>query len=315
MDKKVLIRYLAGDATREEKEAVALWLDASPVNMREFMALRKLHDITIWQNHSGEEKVESRSKRKLHIFTPRVLKEALKIAAVFLLGFLVFRVFHEQPLVPDPVNQTIYVPAGQRAEIVLADGSKVWLNANTTFTFPSVFQEGSREVTLQGEGYFDVAHDISKPFRVKTGYYDIRVSGTEFNVRAYPGRQDFEVSLISGSVEVTKPDAEKGVMLKPDEMIFMKDNRLFKSGITHSGYFLWKDGIISFDDETFHEIVRKLELYFDLRIDVKNDRALRYRYTGKFRSKDGVEHILKVLQLRQKFAYTIDDKLNIITIN
>ncbi len=314
MDKKVLIKYLAGDATQEEKDAVALWLDASPGNMREFMSLRKLHDITIWQSQAGENRGKGRVSRE-YLFTPKVWKEAIKIAAVFILGFLGFRIFHEKPQLPEQLNQTIYVPAGQRAEVLLADGSKVWLNANTTFTFPSVFQQKSREVTLRGEAYFDVAHDDSKLFRVKTGAYDIRVAGTEFNVRAYPGRQDFEVSLIRGSVEVTKPDAESGILLNPNEMIFVKDERLYKSGITHSAYFLWKDGIISFDDETFQEIVSKLELYFDLRIDVKNDRTLRYRYTGKFRSKDGVEHILKVLQLRQKFTYSVDEKLNVITVN
>jgi ferric-dicitrate binding protein FerR (iron transport regulator) len=315
MDKKILIKYLAGDATCDEKEAVALWLDASPGNMREFMAMRKLYDITIWQNKAIKYKEKNSSERKIHFFTSKLLKEAIKLAAVFILGFLIFRIFYEQPQLAEPVNQTIHVPAGQRAEVILADGSKVWLNANTTFTFPTVFDRATREVILQGEGYFEVAHDDSKSFRVKTGGYDIRVFGTEFNVRAYPGRQDFEVSLIRGRVEVTKPGAEKGIVLNPNEMIFIKDNQLFKSVITHTGYFLWKDGIISFDNESFHEIVRKLELYFDLRIDVRNDQALRYRYTGKFRSKDGVEHILKVLQLRQKFIYSIDDKQNIITIN
>jgi len=77
---------------------------------------------------------------------------------------------------------------------------------------------------------------------------------------------------------------------------------------------LWKEGIISFQDESFTELVNKLQLYFDMKIEVKNDKILNYRCTGKFRTKDGVEHILKVLQLRNKFDYTIDEKTNTIII-
>ena len=76
MDKKVLIKYLAGDATQEEKDAVALWLDASPGNMREFMSLRKLHDITIWQSQAGENRGKGRVSRE-YLFTPKVWKEAI----------------------------------------------------------------------------------------------------------------------------------------------------------------------------------------------------------------------------------------------
>jgi transmembrane sensor len=314
MKKAVLIRYLAGEATEEEKAEVVQWLDASPENMREFLALRKLFDITLWQEAKEKSENETLETDIRKPFIRKLLPEMIKIAAILVIGFLIFRVFYK-PEPPSPiVMQTVKVPAGQRAEVTLADGSRVWLNANTTFIFPNYFKDAKREVTIQGEGYFTVSRLNDQPFIVNTGKYDIRVHGTEFNVLAYPEADEFEVSLLKGSVEVCKSGSENGVVLLPNQKVFLQHHRLVTSAITHSGYFLWKEGIICFDNEAFPELLRKLELYFDLKINVENSKILSYRCTGKFRSKDGVEHVLKVLQLSNKFSYSIDDKQNIITI-
>jgi ferric-dicitrate binding protein FerR (iron transport regulator) len=211
--------------------------------------------------------------------------------------------------------QSIHVPAGQRAELTMVDGTKVWLNAKTTFTFPNYFADSCRKVTLDGEGFFDVSSNKRKPFIVKTEKFNIRVLGTKFNVKAYKGKGIFETSLLEGSVEVAKPGESKGIMIRPFEQVTYEIDHLVVSSIGNMNYFLWKDGIISFKDESFTEMVKKLELYFDLEIEVKNDKILDYRCTGKFRTKEGVEHILKVLQLSNKFSFKIDDKKNKITIN
>ena len=316
MNTELLLKYIDGDCTDQEKVNITGWLDSDPEHMREFLALRKLHDITIWQTSPGA-KIALRSKGNRSFWTWKPnYAEILKIAAVFLIAIFVSRF-----LIPDykPENsiamQTINVPAGQRAEITLVDGTKVWLNAKTTFTFPNYFSESSRNVTLDGEGFFDVSPNKLKPFIVKTEKYDIKVLGTKFNLLAYSGKGIFETSLLEGSVEVLKSSGSKGILIKPDERIFQKNNRLIISPIADTNHFLWKEGIISFNDESFSEIANKLELYFDLHIEIKNENILNYRCTGKFRTKDGVEHILKVLQLSNSFRFKIDEKTNTITIN
>jgi len=314
MDKELLLRYISGEVTDEEKVKVVKWIDTSSENMHEFLALRKLYDITVWQHESKKEQSEKGGSRALPLFAKRIITEALKIAAILVLALMIFKYFNNSSPETYTAIQTLQVPPGQRAAITLTDGSKIWLNANTTFTFPNNFLPQSREVTLNGEGYFVVAHNPTQPFIVKTEKYDIKVWGTEFNVLAYAGNPEFEVSLLDGSVELNEPGDERGIVIKPYQRLFLKEGRLNNAPIEHMGYFQWKDGLISFNDETFIEIVRKLELYFDLKIVVKNDKILKYRCTGKFRSKDGVEHILKVLQLSNKFSYTIDGKLSIITI-
>jgi len=239
----------------------------------------------------------------------------LKVAAIFAVAFLGIRYLQTTSPDVEPIAlQTIHVPAGQRAELTLTDGTKVWLNAKTTFIFPNHFSANSRNVTLDGEGYFDVTSNKKQPFIVKTAKYDVKVWGTQFNVMAYSGNPIFETSLLEGSVELLSPGTDKGIMINPNERIFLENNHLVRAPISHFNHFLWKDGLISFDDESFPEMVSKLELYFDLKIDIKNDKILNNRYTGKFRTKDGVDHILRVLQLSNQFKFKIDEKLNLITI-
>lgn len=313
--RELLVKYIKGDCTDEEKVDIATWIDFGPENMKEYLALRKLHDITIWQTFPVS-KPALKSKGRASIWLrSAIYTEVLKIAAVFIVAILVSRYLFPEAIPNSPVAvQTLHVPAGERAEITLEDGTKVWLNAKTTLIFPNQFSGQTREVQLDGEGFFDVTPNKSKPFVVKTKNYGIKVWGTKFNLMAYSEKKIFETSLLEGTVEVLSSNDEKGIMLRPNERIFVADTHLTVAPIEHMNHFLWREGIISFEDETFPEMVNKLELYFDLKMVVKNSKILKYRCTGKFRTKDGVEHILKVLQLSNKFNYTIDEMQNVITI-
>jgi len=313
MNQESLIRYIVGDANGDEKSRMAEWLDAEPEHMREFLAFRKLYDITIWNEENVDIQITNAKKSTFKV--RKLVLEALKVAAIFAVAFLGARYFLTTEPANEPIAmQTIHVPAGQRAELTLTDGTKVWLNAKTTFTFPNLFSANSRNVTLDGEGYFDVTSNKKQPFIIKTARYDVKVWGTQFNVMAYAANAVFETSLIEGSVELLKTGTEKGVMIHPNERIFPEGDHLVIAPISNFNHFLWKEGLISFDNESFPEMVSKLELYFDLKINFKNDLIIDNRYTGKFRMKDGVEHILKVLQLSNQFRFKIDEKLNLITI-
>lgn len=315
MNRELLHKYIAGDATQQEKEEVARWLDADKENMKEFLAQRKLYNISIWQQESLPlPKVNLPSQRKQHRFRS-VMIGLSKIAAIFILAFTLLYSITTNNGKPEPaIMQTIFVPPGQRAELTLTDGTKVWLNAKTTFTFPNKFTAGNRQVILDGEGYFDVTKDTEKPFTVKTEQYDIKVLGTEFNVTAYSGSPYFETALIKGAVEVSSPASNSKIDLQPNTRTYAENGLLKKGAIEHQSYFLWKEGLICFFDEPVGKMIDKLELYYDIKIDVRNKELLKNRYSGKFRTKDGVEHVLKVLQLSNKFTYTKDNDLNLITI-
>lgn len=314
MNQELLNKYIAGDATPEEKEEVARWLDTDKKNMKEFLALRKLYDISIWQQEQtpvAKDKLSLGNKR----WTLRSASlELAKVAAIFILAFTSVYSFLINEDNDSAKMQTIFVPPGQRAELTLTDGTKVWLNAKTTFTFPDKFTANNRRVTLDGEGYFDVTKNPEKPFIVNTERYDIKVMGTEFNVTAYSGSSVFETSLLKGAVEVFSPAKDTKVSLEPHMRTYEENGILKKDTIEHENYFLWKEGLICFYDEPVDKMIKKLQLYYDVKIDVQNKTLLNNRYSGKFRTKDGVEHVLKVLQLNNKFSYEKDNDRNLITI-
>jgi len=315
MNKELLLKYISGDATDSEKVLITDWLDSNPENMKEFLALRKLHDIAIWQT-SPDSEIEQRKVENGHFLTWRKpYLEILKYAAVFVFAVLVSHFLLSEPNQINTItNQSLYVPAGQRAEITLEDGTKVWINANTTLTFPNHFSGPTREVSINGEGFFDVAKNELIPFIVRTENYNIKVWGTKFDLMAYSGRNNFETSLFEGSVEILKANNSKGILIKPDERVFLERGKLMVAPIDDLNHQLWKEGILSFQDDSFSELIDKLQLYFDVKIEVQNDKILEYRFTGKFRLKDGVEHILKVLQVRNKFSYVVNEQANKILI-
>ncbi|WP_321332364.1 FecR family protein [uncultured Bacteroides sp.] len=314
METKLLQRYIAGEATMAEKKLVIEWLNEDERNMREYMALRKLHDITLW--HTDEQPAACETSGGKEGKRISYFKEMLKIAAIFaiVIAGASYWVRTKQDKLSQ-VMQTIRVPAGQRAELLLADGTKVWLNAQTTFSFPSNFSSKTRNVKLDGEGYFIVAKDKSKPFIVETDKYNVRVFGTEFNVIAYSSSPQFETALLNGSVEVYVPGTSCRMMLEPNTKASLVDGKLKKTVLAEFDHFLWREGIISFQDASVEDMMKQLELCFDVKIIINNSKILKNRYTGKFRTQDGVEHVLKVLQLNNKFTYKKDDDKNIIFIN
>ena len=307
-------KYIAGNATEAEKQRVTKWIQENPENMREYMAQRKLHDMVLWRT---EPVAEENSREKKHFSLRGVCMEAAKIAAVLaivLLGTHYWTGKHQVP--EDKTWQSIYVPAGQRAELMLADGTKVWLNSRSTLTFPGSFKGNIRNVKLDGEGYFAVTKNVEQPFIVETNKCNVKVLGTEFNVMAYAADSVWETSLLEGAVEILVPGSNNsGMRLEPNMMASLKGNRLVKGRIKEADYFLWREGLLCFNDISVRDMIEKLKLYYGVDIVVNNTRILKNRYTGKFRTKDGVEHVLKVLRLNNKFTYTKDDETNVITIN
>ena len=314
MNPELLQKYIAGNATEAEKQRVTEWIQENPENMREYMAQRKLHDMVLWRT---EPVAEENSRERKHFSLRGVCMEAAKIAAVLaivLLGTHYWTGKHQVP--EDKTWQSIYVPAGQRAELMLADGTKVWLNSRSTLTFPGSFKGNIRNVKLDGEGYFAVTKNVEQPFIVETNKCNVKVLGTEFNVMAYAADSVWETSLLEGAVEILVPGSNNsGMRLEPNMMASLKGNRLVKGRIKEVDYFLWREGLLCFNDISVRDMIEKLKLYYGVDIVVNNTRILKNRYTGKFRTKDGVEHVLKVLKLNNKFTYIKDDETNVITIN
>lgn len=312
MDKEILQRYVEGNVSPEEIIAVVDWLDADESHVREFMALHKLNDISLL--NQPDSKVDIQKKKKTITFR-QIGYELAKIAAILILFWGGTKLYETTSVKENVIAyQTLYVPAGQRAELILPDSTHVWLNARSKLVYPISFGKDIRQVELNGEAYFDVIHNEKQPFVVKTPQMDIQVLGTEFNVTAYSSSSDFEVALLRGCIELSSPRLSSNYRMKEKEHIRLQNNKLISKDISDYDYFRWKEGLICFNNESVATIIEKLKLYYDIDIEVYNQKFINSRYTGKFRTKDGIEQVLRVLQIEHKFTYTKNNDLNLITI-
>ena len=312
MDKDILQRYVEGNVSPEEIITVVDWLDADESHVREFMALHKLNDISLL--NQPDSKIDVQKKKKTITFR-QIGYELAKIAAILILFWGGTKLYETTSVKENVIAyQTLYVPAGQRAELILPDSTHVWLNARSKLVYPISFGKDIRQVELNGEAYFDVIHNEKQTFVVKTPQMDIQVLGTEFNVTAYSSSSDFEVALLRGCIELSSPRLSSNYRMKEKEHIRLQNNKLISKDISDYDYFRWKEGLICFNNESVATIIEKLKLYYDIDIEVYNQKFINSRYTGKFRTKDGIEQVLRVLQIEHKFTYTKNNDLNLITI-
>lgn len=311
MNLDLLRKYIEGNVTDEEAGQVVDWLDADEEHINEFMALHKVFNISVL----NQVPIQKKEKFPKNISLRRIIKEVIKIAAVILLVLGGKSILENRSgEVEIPLYQTLYVPAGQRAELILPDSTKVWLNAQSRLVYPVTFLKENRSVELEGEGYFEVKRNEAVPFIVKTPTASVKVLGTEFNVSDYPNDIDFNVALLKGSVELWTPQFSKAYRMKAGEQVVFKDGKYTSSEITDEDYFKWKEGLLCFYNQPIPKIIDKLSLYFGVKINMNKPTLKNEYYTGKFRVSDGIEQVLKVLQLEHRFVYVKDNDLNEITI-
>jgi transmembrane sensor len=312
MDKRLLQKYISGDASEEEVREVIEWIMQSDENKREYITRRKLFDISIWRDQPVEETRETHKVYFTKTWIIKIASAAAVIAFVVAGSYFYISGLH---LGKAEQMQSLYVPAGQRSEVMLADGTKVWLNSGSKLTFPGTFEGKYRKVKLDGEGYFIVTKNKEKPFIVETNRYDIKVLGTVFNVTAYSSDNTWRTSLLRGSVEIDTPQGNIQMKLVPNTMATYDGKRLVEGMIENNDYYNWRDGLICFDNVSVKEMIEKLELCYGVKIVIKNKRMLSEHYTGKFRVNDGIDQVLNVLKLDNKFTYHKDDDKNLIVIN
>lgn len=305
MNKELLYRFFQDNTNQEEEKRIRQWMDASDVNRKTFMLERKIYDATLLSSPNT-----SKINRKGHSTVWYSIGTAAAVMMLLIVSTLYIRTLLQEHT---PEYNTLVVPAGQRIHLILADNTDIWLNANSTFRYPTEFSRKERTVYLDGEAFFNVSKDDKKPFMVKTTLGDIRVTGTLFNVEAYSKYKGFETSLFEGSVEIYKDD-HKLTTLKPDERSYLKDGELYVTPITDRDKYLWKDGLIAFNNKTLEDILLSLEKYFDIRIQVSTNSLPQHTYTGKFRHSDGVDYALRVLQRSIRFTYERDEITGIVYI-
>lgn len=228
---------------------------------------------------------------------------------------------------------------GSKTNLILPDGTKVWLNAGSALSYDSAYGRNIREVALSGEAFFDVVKNKEKPFVIHTSKINIRVLGTEFNVRSYPTDKTTEASLIRGSIEVTFKDKPgKKIVLKPNEKIVVENDRKMGNAMdsSHQGSQVkmnempgtaiknltheyktgtiietsWVENKLIFQDESFEDISMQLERWYGVSIKFENEQLKGTHLTGSFKN-ETIRQALEALKFTASFNYEIDGNNNV----
>jgi len=356
----LIAKKLAGEATESElkelekllrenpelhypvQTIIDLWNSDLQFDQKEahdafFMHLERMKNLKI-DFHSEDPalaEVPGSGKRKINLWPASII--VLVIGVVF---FVVRSSSSHTLISPNTSKEAeksisqISTKNGSKTNLILPDGTKVWLNAGSSITYDSSYGKLIREVALSGEAFFDVVKNKEKPFIIHASKINIKVLGTQFNVRSYPTDNTTEASLIRGSIEVTfrdKPD--KKVILKPNEKIVVDNDRnsedvseTFRRTVHEKVHEIpgvdikkltyenktgtiietsWVENKLIFQDEAFDEIARQLERWYGVSIIFKNDRLKENRLTGSFKN-ETIRQALDALKFTASFNYAID---------
>jgi ferric-dicitrate binding protein FerR (iron transport regulator) len=265
----------------------------------------KLKDIV---RQDIDRRIEAHHRRKLHL---RWMAAAASIA--LLLGMTGYLSYQQGYKHTNSQWVQLTTPPGVQSSVVLPDGTKVKLNVETTLTYPTAFLSKNREVSVEGEAYFDVTHDAQHPFIVKTGNLNVRVLGTKFNLKAWKDEPLVQVTLEEGKVEAGF-DAQPFHTLTPNQQLTF--DKTLQTVVTHdvqAGYFTaWQEGKLYFNRMTMEQIARQLERQFNVHIYIESAPLKQTLFTGDFVRRENLEQILKVMAADKRIRYRIDgDKIHI----
>ncbi|MDH6358725.1 FecR domain-containing protein [Parabacteroides sp. PF5-9] len=197
----------------------------------------------------------------------------------------------------------IAVEKGQRANVTLPDGTRVWLNSHTTLRYSSEYGFSDRYVSLQGEAYFEVAKDENLHFVVKTGEMEIEALGTAFNVKAYREDNEIKTTLFNGQIKAST--AEEELILTPNQYVsYNRSEHSLKSGVSEDASYdkMWLNNELSFDGQTLSEIAIILNRLSNVHVEFASEAIKKYKFSGVIKN-NSLDNIIEIISLTAPIVY------------
>ncbi|WP_326992441.1 FecR domain-containing protein [Chitinophaga sp. 212800010-3] len=251
----------------------------------------------------------------------RNIRRIVSVLAIMILvlgGYCIYLLINKNPQQNNKAAlAAIFTHDGVRSRAQLPDGTEVWLNSGSHLTYhPDMGNLDTREVTLDGEAFFDVAKNTGKPFTIHTSRMNIRVLGTSFNVKAYTQDRITEATLISGAVEVQLNDGvERTIRLLPNQKIILQHAGDAPSTLV-AGYSVenihpntadsvvaetaWRNNYLVFDNDDFEEVARKIERWYGVKIHLEGKKLKTYRFTATFKN-ETLPEVMEALKVTTSF--------------
>ncbi len=313
MTNELLFKYVSGQSVPIEILAVQEWMDESENRKNELARLRNVWILAGLENEIDPICRDRETERIWNIIRSLNEKEQKrnlfirlsKYAAIFLFFMCISGVvgyyISESSKVSENSFSEIIVPKGQRSAVVLPDGSKVQLNSDTHLKFVK-FDAHHRIVRLEGEGYFDVTHDLSRPFTVETTTSQIEVLGTSFNVTSYQDDSSMTTYLSSGKVKIS--DQSGNIILNPSEAYTYNSvtHESTKRKISDQRYSSWTKGIMVIEKETIGALAKRIERRFNVKVVFGDNEVQSHVYTGTIGDQD-LNNILNALEFASSIKY------------
>lgn len=324
----LLAAYIAGELEGPQVKEIESWINKDKDNLRLYQELKHLYDFSEKNGAPGSfdkddsfRKLTGRIRPGLEAETTEKSPYAsetvsfstgrllLRVAAVIMLGLIGYVALDMLKEEAQNVSALIIkeTPRGQKSKIQLPDGTIAWLNAESKLQYPEVFDETERKIYLEGEAFFDVTHDKSRPFVIDVNGGRIKVLGTSFNVRVYPEEQDIETTVLTGKVAFQAEGDASSYIFPGEQVIYHKSDKvLIKQPIDTGKIVAWTRGELIFRDESLKEVAKELERWFDIRMNIRNKKLLKCRITANFNNKS-LEEILKNITEILPIDYELKD--------
>lgn len=309
----IIGRKLEGDISPEEEQALNEWINISTTNKQVYFQIKELWYHKQDQTNNSQaiaayDKLINRikfaevaqSQTRVQQISFRI-NQFVKYAAIlfFILSFGYLSYYFIEAESTNNEFCTISVPKGNKSEVILSDGSKIWLNNNSKLVYPKKFNAKERRIELIGEAYFEIEKNEKVPFIVQTSDISIKVLGTKFNVSAYANDKFIETTLISGKVMVQSNDnPEIETVLKPGESLtFDKiNNQSAVNEVDTEFYTYWMKGEFVFKDERFETLAKRIERIYNVEITFEDETLKDKTYTGDFKVDDNIYTILEIFK-------------------
>lgn len=209
-------------------------------------------------------------------------------------------------------NNELIIPKGGEYQVVLADGTKVWLNSASRLIYPQSFMGKERRVVLFGEAFFDVAHDTERPFVVETSRMSVKVLGTRFNVNDYDDNEEVSTTLVNGCVEIVSGD-QQAFRLVPGEQAYGKENELEKREVNVRLYTSWIDGKFLFNNTELEEIAKQISRWYDVEIFFSSESVKKVRFTGAIVKFKPLEDLVRMIESTSQVRFSVKGKTIVIS--
>ena len=301
LNEDIIIRYLENRCSEEDFVLINEWMKESDENAGELFRMEEIYQLGKFpfEEENLVAKAERRLGRRLEQENQKrqevfKLKSVLRYAAA-IVGVIVlaaglaywFRNKAEELVVASAAH-------GQVREMLLPDGTKVWLNQSSVLKYPRAFEGKERHVYLDGEAYFEVARNHEKPFTVKSQAMDVRVLGTSFNIKCRPDNSFAETTLVEGEVEV-KDKSDKGrITLLPGQKAVLNrvTGRMQVKQVDPKMEIVWHNDLIPFEKSSIFQIAAALERFYGVKIILSPDVDSTNTYSGVLKKKDNIESCL-----------------------